>query len=161
MALKKVVLGTLVVVGAAAVGGWFSLDKETRGLLATVPTNRDLLFWTQPQRDAAFRALDRIPLLAKANVVPASSTPSPLPPGPPLKLKSDLDAYMAGQRSAALLVVHDGKLRLERYGLGFDAAGRWTSFSVAKSLTSTLVGAAVKTASSRAWTTRSASTSPS
>lgn len=46
MALKKVVLGTLVVVGAAAVGGWFSLDKETRGLLATVPTNRDLLFWT-------------------------------------------------------------------------------------------------------------------
>ena len=144
MALKKVVLGTLVVVGAAAVGGWFSLDKETRGLLATVPTNRDLLFWTQPQRDAAFRALDRIPLLAKANVVPASGTPSPLPPGPPLKLKSDLDAYMADQRSAALLVVHNGKLRLERYGLDFDAAGRWTSFSVAKSLTSTLVGAAVK-----------------
>ncbi len=51
---------------------------------------------------------------------------------------------MAGQRSAALLVVHDGKLRLERYGLDFDGAGRWTSFSVAKSLTSTLVGAAVK-----------------
>jgi CubicO group peptidase (beta-lactamase class C family) len=51
---------------------------------------------------------------------------------------------MAGQRSAALLVVHDGKLRLERYGLGFDAARRWTSFSVAKSFTSTLVGAAVK-----------------
>jgi CubicO group peptidase (beta-lactamase class C family) len=51
---------------------------------------------------------------------------------------------MAGQRSAALLVVHDGKLRLERYGLGFDGQGRWTSFSVAKSFTSTLVGAAVK-----------------
>ena len=34
--------------------GWFSLDKETRGLLATLPTNRDLLFWSQPQRDAAF-----------------------------------------------------------------------------------------------------------
>jgi CubicO group peptidase (beta-lactamase class C family) len=138
MKLKKIALGVLGVLG------WFSLDKETRGLLATVPTNRDLLFWTQPQRDAAFRALDRIPLLAKANVVPASGTPSPLPPGPPLKLKSDVDAYMAGQRSAALLVVHDGKLRLERYGLDFDAAGRWTSFSVAKSLTSTLVGAAVK-----------------
>ena len=35
---------------------------------------------------------------------------------------------MAGQRSAALVVLHDGKLRLERYGLGFDSAGRWTSF---------------------------------
>jgi len=40
--------------------------------------------------------------------------------------------------------VHDGKLRLERYGLGFDASGRWTTFSVAKSITSTLVGAALK-----------------
>ena len=138
------VLGTLVVLGVAGVGGWFSLDKETRGLLATVPTNTDLLFWTQPQRDAAFRALDRLPILAKSNVVAASGTPSALPAGPALKLPSDVDAFMAGQRSAALLVLHDGKLRLERYGLGFDAAGRWTSFSVAKSFTSTLVGAAVK-----------------
>lgn len=144
MSLKKVVLGSLAVLVAAVVGGWFSLDKETRALLATVPTNRDVLFWTVPQRDAAFRALDRLPILAKANVVAASGNPSSLPPGPPLQLQSDVDAYMAGQRSAALLVVHDGKLRLERYGLGFDGLGRWTSFSVAKSLTSTLVGAAVK-----------------
>jgi CubicO group peptidase (beta-lactamase class C family) len=144
LAFKKVVLGTLVVLGVAAVGGWFSLDKETRGLLATLPTNRDLLFWTVPQRDAAFRALDRLPILAKANVVPNSGTPSPLPTGAPLKLASNVDTYMAGQRSAALLVVQDGKLRLERYGLGFDASGRWTSFSMAKSFTSTLVGAAVK-----------------
>jgi CubicO group peptidase (beta-lactamase class C family) len=77
-------------------------------------------------------------------VVPASGTPSPLPAGAPLKLPVDVDAYMAGQRSAALLIVQDGKLRLERYGLGFDAKGRWTSFSVAKSFTSTLVGAAVR-----------------
>ena len=144
MAFKKVVLGTLVVLGVAAVGGWFSLDKETRGLLATVPTNRDLLFWSVPQRDAAFRALDRLPILAKSHVVPASGTPSLLPTGTPLKLTTDIDAYMAGQRSAALLVVQDGKLRMERYGLGFDGSGRWTSFSVAKSFTSTLVGAALK-----------------
>ena len=144
VSLKKVVLGSLAILAAAVVGGWFSLDKETRALLATVPTNRDVLFWTVPQRDAAFRALDRLPILAKANVVPVSGSPSPLPPGPPLQLQSDVDAYMAGQRSAALLVVHDGKLRLERYGLGFDGQGRWTSFSVAKSFTSTLVGAAVK-----------------
>ncbi|MFO1262118.1 MAG: serine hydrolase [Rhodoferax sp.] len=144
MKLKKILLGTVVALGVAGVGGWFSLDKETRGLLATLPTNRDLLFWSIAQRDAAFRALDRLPILAKSNVVSASGSPSPLPTGAPLKLALDVDAYMAGQRSAALLVVHDGKLRLERYGLGFDATGRWTSFSVAKSFTSTLVGAAVK-----------------
>ena len=144
MKIKKILLGTLVLAGAAAVAGWLTLDKETRGLLASLPTNRDLLFWSQPQRDAAFRALDRLPVLAKSRVVAASGTASALPPGPPLQLPLDVDAFMAGQRSAALLVLHDGKLRLERYGLGFDGSGRWTSFSVAKSFTSTLVGAAIK-----------------
>jgi CubicO group peptidase (beta-lactamase class C family) len=144
MKLKKIALGLVAVLALAGVAGWFSLDKETRALLATAPTNRDLLFWSQSQRDAAFRALDRLPLLAKSHIVPAGGTPSALPPGPPLKLPLDVDAYMAGQRSAALLIVHDGRLRLERYGLGFDAGGRWTSFSVAKSVTSTLVGAAIR-----------------
>lgn len=144
MKIKKMALGALAVLALAGVAGWFNLDKETRGLLSTLPTNRDLLFWSQPQRDAAFRALDRIPLLAKAHVVEASGTPSPLPTGAPLKMALDVDAYMNGQRNAALLIVQDGQLRLERYGLGFDAAGRWTSFSVAKSFTSTLVGAAIR-----------------
>ena len=141
---RTIVGGVLAAVVVLAVAGWFSLDKETRGLLATLPTNRDLLFWSTPQRDAAFRALDRLPVLAKARVVPAGGTPMALPAGAPLKLPLDVDGYMAVQRSAALLVLQDGKLRLERYGLGFDAQGRWTSFSVAKSFTSTLVGAAIR-----------------
>ncbi len=144
MKFRKIALGTLLILAVAGTAGWFSLDKETRGLLATVPTNRDLLFWSQPQRDAAFRALDRLPILAKARDIPAGNTPSALPPGPPLKLDVDIDAYMAGQRSASLIILQDGKLRLERYGLDFDAQGRWTSFSVAKSFTSTLVGAAIR-----------------
>ncbi|GAB4552215.1 MAG: hypothetical protein Tsb007_05600 [Rhizobacter sp.] len=144
MKIKKLALALLVTLAVAGGLGWFSLDKETRGLLAALPTNRDLLFWSQPQRDAAFRALDRLPILAKARAIPAGGTAVPLPPGPPLPLALDIDTYMAGQRSAALLVVHDGKLRLERYGLGFDPQGRWTSFSVAKSFTSTLVGAALR-----------------
>lgn len=143
-AVKKIAGGTLLALAVAGTVGWFSLDKETRGLLKTVPTNRDLLFWSVPQRDAAFRALDRIPLLAKWRVVEPAGTPRALPPGPPLQHLPDIDAYMAVQRSSALLIVHDGKLRLERYGLGFDADGRWTSFSVAKSFTSTLVGAALQ-----------------
>jgi CubicO group peptidase (beta-lactamase class C family) len=144
MKTRKIALGLLAALGIVAAAGWFSLDKETRALLATLPTNRDLLFWNQAQRDAGFRALDRLPILARSHVVAAGATPSALPPGPPLKLGLDVDAYMAGQRSAALLVLHDGRLRLERYGLGFDRSGRWTSFSVAKSVTSTLVGAAIR-----------------
>ena len=60
MKLKKIALGLLAALALAGVAGWFSLDKETRGWLATLPTNRDLLFWSEPQRDAAFRALDRL-----------------------------------------------------------------------------------------------------
>ena len=144
MKLRKIALGALAALVVVAVACWFSLDKETRGLLATLPTNRDVLFWSPDQRDAAFRALDRLPFLAKAHVVAAGKAPRPLPAGAPLKLPLDVDAYLAGQRAAGLIVVHDGRVRLERYGLGFDANGRWTSFSVAKSMTSTLVGAALR-----------------
>ena len=131
------------ILGAGALG-WQSLDKETRGFLSAFPTNTDILFWSTSQRDAAFRALDRLPFLAKHRVVPAGGPPSVLPPGPPLALPLDIDAYMQGQRSAALMVLHNGQVRMERYGLDFDNEGRWTSFSVAKSLTSTLVGMAVR-----------------
>ena len=144
MKFKKFAVGTVLALAVAGTAGWFSLDKETRALLKTAPTNRDLLFWTQPQRDAAFRALDRLPILAKSHAIPASRTPKPLPQGEPLKLSIALDAYMASQRSAAIVILHDGKIRVERYGLGFDKDGRWTSFSVAKSFTSTLVGAALR-----------------
>jgi len=144
MQLRKIALGIVAALVVAGTAGWLGLDKETRGLLATLPTNRDVLFWSESQRDAAFRALDRLPVLAKARVVAAGATPRPLTAGAPLKLALDVAAYMAGQRAAGLVVVHDGRIRLERYGLGFDEHGRWTSFSVAKSMTSTLVGAALR-----------------
>lgn len=144
MKFRKLALTGLIAIAAAGTAGWMSLDKETRGFLAHFPTDRDVLFWKESQRDAAFRALDRLPFLAKHRVVPAGSKSLPLSAGPALKLPLDVDAYMQGQRSAALLVLHHGRLRLERYGLDFDDQGRWTSFSVAKSITSTLVGAAVK-----------------
>ena len=120
MTIKKITLGLLASALLAGTAFWVSLDKETRGLLATVPTTRDLLFWSTPQRDAAFRALDRIPVLAKARAVPAGTQPRALPPGPPLALPLDLDAYLASQRSAGLVILQNGQVRLERYGLDFD-----------------------------------------
>eukprot|EP01037_Dinobryon_pediforme_P003591 gene3591-3638_t len=135
----------LGMVGAAVLGGgaWYaSQDAETRGLLAHLPTNADVLAWPRPTRDAAFRAMDRLPVLAKAATIPASAHPLPLPDGKPLAVPG-VDRFMADQHMAGLVIVQDGKVRLERYGLGFGATGRWTSFSVAKSFTSTLVGAAI------------------
>ena len=143
MRIRTILSGGLA--AALLAGGvWYAqLDAETRGILAHLPTNADVLGWSQPQRDAAFRAMDRLPVLAEAASIAPSTTPLALPPGKPLVLPG-IDAILAGQRIAGLVILQDGKVRLERYGLGFDANGRWTSFSVAKSFTSTLVGAALQ-----------------
>lgn len=143
MGKRHIFLGALAL-AALAGGGWYaSLDKETQALLAAMPTDRDVLAWKEGQRDAAFRAMDRLPVLAKANTMAPSATPLPLPAGQPLTIPG-IDDYLAKQRAAGIVIVHDGKVRFERYGLNFDAKGRWTSFSVAKSFTSTLVGAAIQ-----------------
>ena len=143
MRIRTILTGGLAAVLLAG-GVWYAqLDAETRGILAHLPTNADVLGWSQPQRDAAFRAMDRLPVLAEAASIAPSTTPMALPPGKPLVLPG-IDAVLAGQRIAGLVILQDGKVRLERYGLGFDANGRWTSFSVAKSFTSTLVGAALQ-----------------
>ncbi|WP_246611000.1 serine hydrolase domain-containing protein [Aquisediminimonas profunda] len=82
--------------------------------------------------------------IAKANTIAAGGPVIGLPQGKPIKLDLDIDAFMQHQRNAGLLIIQDGKIRFEKYALGYGPEGRWTSFSVAKSLTSTLVGAALK-----------------
>ena len=140
----KWVVGILVVVVAGLGFIYFSVDKDTRNLLTNLPTDRNVLFWTVPQRDSAFRSLDSIAVLAEANVIAAGGTAFPMPIGKPISLPISVETYMLEQRTAGLVIIQNGKLRLEKYGLDFNAQGQWTSFSVAKSFTSTLVGAAVK-----------------
>lgn len=55
-----------------------------------------------------------------------------------------IDDFMARNLVTGLLVIKDGSIRLERYGMGNNEQTRWSSFSVAKSFTSTLVGMAVR-----------------
>ncbi|MEP6786248.1 MAG: serine hydrolase domain-containing protein [Sphingomonadales bacterium] len=108
-------------------------------LYSNLPKDKNVLFWTQDQRDNAFRALEK---LATVREIKAGGTVHPLPDGKPLEI--DVDTYMRNQRTAGLIIIQDGKVRLERYGLDYTREGRWTSFSVAKSFTSTLVGAAIR-----------------
>jgi CubicO group peptidase (beta-lactamase class C family) len=56
----------------------------------------------------------------------------------------DLFDYLADNRIAGLLVLKDGKIALEDYELGITPATLWASFSMAKSVSSTLVGAALQ-----------------
>ena len=142
--MKKWIFGALLFVAAAAGGFWVSADKDMKALISHLPTDSNVLFWSVEQRDAGFRTMDRIPILAKANVIAKGDTVYPLPAGEPLKIGMDVDAYMKAQRTAGLVILQDGKVRMEKYGLDFTAQGKWTSFSVAKSFTSTMVGTAIK-----------------
>jgi CubicO group peptidase (beta-lactamase class C family) len=56
----------------------------------------------------------------------------------------DLFDYLALNRVVGVLVLKDGEVALEDYELGIGPATRWPSFSVAKSASSTLVGAALQ-----------------
>lgn len=102
----------------------------------------EILFWSQAQRDANFPHMERI---FPGNIVRRGARVRPLPAGAPLPVADgDIDAFMAQQNVAGLIVLQDGKVRLERYARGYGREGRYTSFSVAKSFTSALVGAAIR-----------------
>lgn len=140
---KWLLIAALVLAGIIGVG-WFSLNDDQRNLIANMPTDRNVLFWDNDTRNAAFRAMDALPALAQSRVIEAGEATYPLPAGQSLDLGDfDLDAFAKDQNSAAIVIVLDGEVVLERYDNGFGTQDRWTSFSVAKSLTSTLVGAAI------------------
>ncbi|MDQ2929333.1 MAG: beta-lactamase family protein [Gemmatimonadota bacterium] len=96
-----------------------------------------------------FRNIDR---LFPTRIVPHGAHPKPLPPcATPLgdvhfadgDKSYDLEQYLDLNRVAGILVIHDGRIALERYRYGNTERTRWMSMSVAKSLTSTLDGAAI------------------
>jgi CubicO group peptidase (beta-lactamase class C family) len=108
----------------------------------------DVLDWTQAQRQDRF---PRMQTLLPHRTVKAGGKVHSLPRGRPLAIATDkdgnpwsLDAFMKADNTAGLLVLQDGKIRLERYGPTLNRTGHWASFSVTKSVTSTLYGAALK-----------------
>jgi len=55
-----------------------------------------------------------------------------------------IDDFIERNNVAGLLIIKDGQIALERYAEGNTETSRWTSFSVGKSIVSTLIGIAVK-----------------
>jgi CubicO group peptidase (beta-lactamase class C family) len=110
----------------------------------TLPqAEQQVLFWDDATRAERFRAMERYFAGHETTAAPKTRA---LPAGTPLSAETvaALDAYLASSNAAGIMVLQDGRVRYERYGLGFAPDERWTSFSVAKSVTSTLLGAAVK-----------------
>lgn len=108
------------------------------------------LFWTPEQQVAGYRNIDRILPTRK---IRAGDDPLELPDSPvdlaDVVVRTDADSmtvdeYFVRQNVAGLLVLKDGEIAYERYGLGNSRESRWISFSVTKSVVSMLVGAAIR-----------------
>jgi CubicO group peptidase (beta-lactamase class C family) len=146
--LKAFRAGSMVlplVLGSAAALSAQAADS----LLDPAPLRRSSLTWTQAEREFGYPHWGWI--FSGRVVERGSRPPHPLPPGAPLAAFApgtpgarELERFIAEQNVAGLIVLQDGKVRLERYARGYGPAGRWISQSVAKSITSTLAGAAVK-----------------
>jgi CubicO group peptidase (beta-lactamase class C family) len=107
----------------------------------------EVFTWTVEEKATGFRQMES---LFPASVAESGPSPRPLPHGQPLEpfeqegaRAQALERFIEEQFVSGLLVLHEGRIRLERYALGHAPDERWTSFSVAKSITSTLVGAAI------------------
>ena len=108
-------------------------------------------FYQPAHRVGAWSALDRVPGILVRRV-PAAPEVQPLPragEAPEIRyryrnIEYTLQDYLDRQRATGMLVLKDGRIVAEhyRYGRGEDA--RFLSFSMAKSLTSLLVGIALE-----------------
>jgi len=109
-----------------------------------------LLFWKPKQQIASYRNIDKI---FPTRVIVKDSYVLELPVKPEKlgqvefregDVSWNVDRYFEMQNVAGLLVIKDGDIVYERYGLGNDENSRWISWSIAKSVTSMLIGAAIK-----------------
>ena len=136
-----VMLRRLIAVAALAflVTSSAGLAQQAQGTREPASRAAVVLTWNQAQREHGFSSMESIFL---TRTVRAAAKPRPLPAGQ--AFAANFDQFIKDQKVAGVLVLHEGRIRLERYALSGGPNTRWHSFSIAKSITSTLVGAAIK-----------------
>jgi len=141
--MRRWMLGGLIALCAGAAAAQVAVDASHPRAIANI------LGWRGEEQSNGYRTIEKI---FRTNVVKRGDHIHALPVAAKAISPTwdhdgktwTVDSYMAAYRVSGLLVIKDGKIVLEKYGLGRKPTDRWTSFSVAKSLTSTLVGAAIQ-----------------
>lgn len=104
-----------------------------------------LLFWSQEEKERRFPIMQGIfPSIQVAAGSKASSFKVKENITPQWKDSTTLDAYMQTDHIKGVIVLQNNKIRLEEYAEGVDKKSVWTSFSMAKSVSSMLLGVALK-----------------
>lgn len=137
---------------AQAPAGTLGRHDSAARPVVMLPRPERLLVWSPQEKPVGFRNMEKI---SQVHEVKPGQSVFPLPyaskeltvsyslNGQPV----DTTTFMEQNDVAGLIVLRNGRILLERYALGFDEKSLWTSFSVAKSITSTLLGAAIADAS--------------
>jgi len=113
------------------------------------PPVKSILTWTQKQQLERYPAIEKVYAVStirkgdKVRELPKADR-QVSPKVTFNRRTSSLDAFMKDNRITGLIAVKDGEVVLETYALGRKPEDRWTSFSVAKSMTSILMGAAIR-----------------
>ncbi|MFC7557295.1 serine hydrolase domain-containing protein [Pseudoroseomonas wenyumeiae] len=113
-----------------------------------VPAGEDFLLLSPTMQAHAYRNVDR---MFATRTIQRGAHVLELPRGQEIDpryvlrgMERDVGSYLGRGHVAGLLVIQNGSIRLEHYGLGLTEDGRWSSMSMVKSLTSTLVGTALR-----------------
>ncbi len=152
MTITKTLLSGIAALAIAGCSASYSGPVETTAAaiepvqLVTPPT-RDpselqVLFWDNDARQERFSEMEN---WFAGHEVPKARSPRALPAGQALsaELQAEIRSLMLDSNSTGVIVLKNGEVRFEDYGPEFKDQQRWTSFSVAKSFTSTLLGAAI------------------
>lgn len=115
-----------------------------------LPTGGSILFWQGDEQIAGFRNTHRLsPVRHIYKGDEVMELPRDVRDFSMLRYQVDgseysLDDYMVMNHVGGILVLKDGEIALEHYGLGNDEDTRWVSFSMTKSVVSLLTGAAIQ-----------------
>lgn len=126
-------------------------DEQALGKAQGYPIGTNAGNWANmPYRVGSWSALDKVPGILTTPVSRAE-TPGALPKAanPPAisyrhrNVSYTLDEYLERRRITGLLILKNGEIVTERYRYGRTEDARFLSFSMAKSVTSLLIGIAV------------------
>lgn len=151
--MKPLLLITLAVLAGCATNSNNPADQAIVETLAQQyqqsGSTESILFWNKEQRRVGFREIDQInptrEIQKGDNVYPLQIQ---LTDFSALTYKADnglktLQQFVDADENIGLIIVHKDNILYENYAEGNTKESRWISFSVTKSVTSMLIGAAI------------------
>jgi len=151
--LQATVLGTALVLSGYGNPATVKTQTQTQPVESAALErlkDTEILFWTPEQQRLGYPNIEK---LITTGVIRRGKSASLLPASPRDFSKftyayngktRTIEDFFYQTNAVGLLVLKDGRVVLERYAGGNTAQTKWISFSIAKSVTSLLYGAAIR-----------------